>query len=87
MSRLPELAVFRRFRELNALYLLSLQSELAKLESEFQELCTEDAESNCPLTRTYQCNFREMESAEGKGGALQRDMLKMIGGKLENYSR
>ena len=87
MARLPELAVFRQFRELNALNLLSLQSELAWLEADFRELCAEDAGAECPVTRLYQCDFRALGRAEGKGGGLQRDMLKVIGGKLESYSR
>lgn len=82
VGRLPELTVFCKFSELNALYLPSLQSELARLGSEFRELCTENAESECPVTRTYQCNFREIGSAEGKGGGLQKDLLKVIGTKF-----
>ena len=87
MSRLPELGIVRRFRELNALHLLSLQSELAWLEADFKNLCAEDTESECATTRLYQCDFRELEKSQGNGGGLQREALRELGGKLEAYSQ
>lgn len=82
----PEMAVFRRFRKLNALRLLEMQSAIAEQEKEFEYICSLDAQDDCSITRTYQTDWGCLNDSKGKGGSLQRDAWKELRDKLDTYS-
>lgn len=90
MGDSPETAIFRRFRQLNMLHLLRLQAELHTLEDELFEVIQEDQQSDDLDRKDYSRNFfllkRCAEQAlEGKD-CEQYELLKEIGGKLNEYS-
>ena len=57
----PEMAVFRRFRKLNYLRLLEMQSHLAKKEEEYEGW--RSLYANCPATQSYQVNWEELDKS------------------------
>jgi hypothetical protein len=83
----PELAVFRKFRKLNAVKLLDMQSELVQLEEDYRIICSGDAESKCAVTRTYRNDWDALNKSEGRGGACQRNILRKLRGRLDAYSK
>ena len=87
MGILPELAIFRKFHEINIQNLLSLQSELVWLEGEYKAICEEDARSECAITRSYQKDWAALKESKGKGGTLQKDMQSQLQTKLAAYSK
>lgn len=86
MGNLPELAIFRKFHRISIQNLLSLQSELVLLEKEYDEICEEDAASECPITRSYQKDWDALKASKGKGGTLQKEMQSQLQIKLAAYS-
>lgn len=86
MSRFPESAVFRRFKELNMITLLRLQAELHDMEHQFQEVREEDSESGNLVRAMYTADFRLMRDWKESGDSLQYDLLVSIGDKLKQYS-
>ena len=81
-----ETAIFRRFRELNMLNLLSLQAELTDLEIQLQNIRGEDELSEDPIRELYAVDFHEMIQQREEGDDLQWRMLLRIRGKLQEYS-
>ena len=82
----PELAALRKFQTLNVLRLLEMQSDLAQQEKEYEFLCSLDADTNCPTTRSYQTNWKALGESQGLGGPLQRDAWRKLRDGLESYS-
>ena len=87
MGNLPELAIFRKFHEINIQNLLTLQSELVHLEEEYKAICDEDASSECAITRSYQKDWVALQESKGMGGTLQKDMQSLLQTKLAAYSK
>ena len=86
MSRFPESAVFRRFKELNMINLFRLQAELHDLEHQLQEVREEDSDSGDLVRAMYTADFRLMRDWKESGDSLQYDLLVSIGDKLKQYS-
>lgn len=82
----PEMAVFRRFRKLNALRLLEMQSSIAEQQKDFEYICSLDAAEDCSITRSYQTDWSCLNESKGKGGSLQRDAWGKLRDKLDTYS-
>ena len=82
----PELAVFRRFRSLNVLRLLEMQSNLMQQAQDYKYICSMDAEANCSTTRSYSQNWERLYESSGDGGSLQKDAWKKLSQGLESYS-
>jgi uncharacterized protein DUF6594 len=86
MHSYPGYAIFRRFEELNLLYLLRLQAELQDMEHELQKIREEDTQSNDPIRMCYVKDFRAMRDNEEIGDSEQYEQLINIGKKLQEYS-
>ena len=82
----PEMAVFRKFRTLNVLRLLEMQSDLVKQEEEYEYIRSLDARVECPATRSYANNWETLNESSGAGGTIQRDAWKRLKMGLETYS-
>ena len=82
----PELAVFRRFRSLNVLRLLEMQSNIMQQAKDYEYICKMDAEANCPTTRSYSQNWESLYESSGDGGSLQRDAWRKLSQGLDSYS-
>ena len=82
----PEMAVFRQFRTLNVLRLLEMQSDLVQQEEDYKYICSLDAQTNCPTTRSYSKNWESLNESMGDGGTLQRDAWRKLKDGLESYS-
>lgn len=87
MGNLPELAIFRKFHEINIQNLLTMQSELVHLEEEYKDICEEDANSECEITRSYQKDWKALQKSKGMGGTLQKDAQSRLQVKLAAYSK
>lgn len=82
----PEMAVFRKFRTLNVLRLLEMQSDLMQQQKEYEYICSLDARLDCPITQSYAINWDVLHESKGGGGTLQRDTWKKLKEGLESYS-
>ena len=82
----PEMAVLRKFQRLNVLRLLEMQSELAQQESDYEMLCSLEANLDCPTTRSYQTDWTALNESQGLGSSLQRDAWRKLRDSLESYS-
>lgn len=82
----PEMAVLRKFQNLNILRLLEMQSDLAQQEMDYEFLCSLDAKDDCPTTRSYQRDWTALNDSQGLGGSLQRDAWRKLRDGLELYS-
>lgn len=87
MGSYPELAIFRRFRKLNVLRILEMQSDLAEQEKYYEYICSLDAEEECSITRSYQTSWESLNESGGKGRTLQRDAWRRLRDGLESYSK
>ena len=87
MGYKPEMAVFRKFRTLNVLRLLEMQSELADQEQEYKNFHLLDAGVECSITKSYAKDWDALNDSQGKSGSLQRDAWRKIKGRLESYSK
>ncbi|KAL8787039.1 MAG: hypothetical protein Q9195_007944 [Heterodermia aff. obscurata] len=83
----PEMAVFRKFRTLNVLRLLEMQSELADQEQEYRNFHLLDTEVECSITKSYAKDWDALNASQGKRGSLQRDAWRKIKERLEAYSK
>ena len=82
----PELAILRKFKRVNILRLLEMQSELVQQEREYDMLCSLDAKVDCPTTQSYPRNWTALNESQGLGGSLQRDAWRKLRDGLESYS-
>ena len=82
----PEIAAFRKFRTLNVLRLLEMQSELIQQEEEYEFICSLDTQLKCPTTQSYPRNWDALNQSNGEGGSLQRDAWRKLRDGLESYS-
>lgn len=82
----PEMAVFRKFRTLNVLRLLEMQSDLTQQEKEYDYIRSLDARLECPITQSYPTSWEILHESKGKGGTKQRDAWRKLKEGLESYS-
>lgn len=82
----PEMAVFRKFRTLNALRLLEMQSDLVQQEEDYEFLRSLDAQTNCPITQSYSKDWEALGASLGDGRSLQREAWRKLRDGLETYS-
>ncbi|KAF1812830.1 hypothetical protein P152DRAFT_435035 [Eremomyces bilateralis CBS 781.70] len=61
MGRSEELAVFRKFNDLNAISLLSLQAELVLLRDEYHNICESDEKDGRPYSRNFEKLFQSKD--------------------------
>ena len=87
MEAIPEMAVLRRFRKLNILRLLEMQSKLCEQERTFRHISGMDAKSDCATTRSYLTNWKSLCQSQGIGGTEQRDAWTELRDGLEAYSK
>jgi hypothetical protein len=89
MSLIPETAMFRRFGALNARNLLYLQSDLAYIEKELEQLEWEDSKSNIGKRNRYAQNMRFLHTASvaRDGGTKQRELVMRMRETLHQYSK
>ena len=86
MGSRPEMAVLKRFRKLNILRLLEMQSKLALMEEEYETNFALDAKVDCPESRSYMKSWAALEESKGVGQTGQRDAWRKIRNGLEEYS-
>lgn len=86
MGNYTEMAIFRRFSDLNYLNALSLQADIQELQVHLGDICYEDNTSSDPERVTYSKYYHALrKSAEGCNGD-QYEMLMKIRAKLDEYS-
>lgn len=78
----PEVAIFRRFGELNTLNLLSLQAELISMQATFKAICKRDDVDN----EKFATSFYQLNQSAGNANDDQYQMLMRIREKLREYS-
>ena len=84
MASHNELAIFRRFQELNMRNLLYLQAELSHLEAELRDIV--EADTKYPECANNSYDWWSLTQAEDCGGAEQWDKILEIREKLDKYS-
>ncbi|KAJ0160264.1 hypothetical protein CTA2_8266 [Colletotrichum tanaceti] len=82
-----EVAIFRKFDQLNMFNLLRLQAEIHELEEDLREIRAEDRDSNDSNRRSYGLNFRVMRENAQDGDSEQLEILAKIGLKLNEYNQ
>ncbi|XDG05282.1 hypothetical protein ABKA04_004897 [Annulohypoxylon sp. FPYF3050] len=87
MGKYSDVAIFRRFRNMNLHNLLRMQAELVHIEQELREIAMEDDESSDPVRQSYGSNWIAMEEGARSGSdSLQRTKLLEAREKLEKYN-
>ena len=88
LGRLPEAVVLRRFGPLHAMTLLSLQAELATLETDLWETCHDDqTAAGDPAREEYWKSFLKIHSKQSPGDQQRAQKLKTIQDTLKEYCR
>jgi len=83
----PQMAVLRRFRKVNVLRLLEMQSNLAQLEEAYETNCLADASADCPTSRSYMKNWEALDESKGYGKDFQREAWRKLRDGLGDYSK
>ncbi|KAM6513640.1 hypothetical protein FALCPG4_016022 [Fusarium falciforme] len=84
MEKGKDLAIFRRFDELNIMNLLSMQAEILHLESQYNRQCDQDSRSNDHSEAEYSTYFRSLHQSRDSGGE-QAGLLDALQTKLSAY--
>jgi hypothetical protein len=82
MGRSGELAIFRKFNDLNMLSLMSLQAELVELRDDFYEIAADDEKSGHAFDRNFAMLFESKQQANN----FQHKKLETIREKTKEYS-
>ncbi|KAK8180446.1 uncharacterized protein BKA78DRAFT_357666 [Phyllosticta capitalensis] len=86
MSKIPEMAMFRRFGTLNLQNLLYLQAEILELEQTLQTLQKKDSQGN-EEQRRYATNWWFLRNAKRRGGTGEQwSLVEIIRKKLYEYN-
>jgi len=85
MTNGRDLAIFRRFDDLNISSLLSLQAEIMHLESEYNRRCDQDSGSSDAAEAEYSTYFRSLHRSRDTNGE-QIQLLDTLQTKLSSYS-
>lgn len=86
MNLTPEMAIFRRFGELNALNLLYLQAELMDIEQQLKEAQIADHASSNEHKSLYSKNWWYLSASAQDGDDEQLRLAEVAREKLEKYS-
>jgi hypothetical protein len=86
MEQCSEEVIFRQFRRLNLLNLMSLQAELVALESEYLKACQKDSSSENPTLKSLSKSFSSLREYGSTSRSEQYELLKNIREKLKEYS-
>jgi hypothetical protein len=95
MSQDKDLAIFRRFDEINILCLLALQSKILDLEYDFECQCRDDQQSGLVEDIQYSQSFSKLRSSEPERGERedfqnknkrQLDLLLELESNVSKYS-
>jgi len=84
MARDPGMGIFRRFRKLNALKLLEMQSHLAEQEEDY-ERCRSLCASN-PATQAYQTDWKALDESLLTSIGCQAEAWRKTRKMLDRYS-
>ena len=85
MTNGPDLAIFRRFGELNMTALFSLQAEILQLESDYRRQCDLDSKSGHTSEAEYATYFHSLHRSKSVNGDQIR-LLDALQVKLAAYS-
>jgi|SRR5947207_3430046 len=86
IGKYPSLAIYRRFGALSAKVLLSMQAELAHLETELSIITQRN--SSDPEKARFDVSWEALNQASSEGAAdLQRKVILQIQEKLSIYRR
>jgi hypothetical protein len=85
MSRYPELAIVRRFGDLNMQNLLYLQAELTHLELEYKELVSENRQF--PEKADYAKDWLALSQSPDGDNTDEWELFLKIRAKLKEYSK
>lgn len=77
-----DIAIFRRFSDLNMLCLMSLQAELMDLREEFCSICEDDEKQAVGFSQS----FAQLRESKDSPNNFQYHKLKEIKLKLKEYS-
>jgi hypothetical protein len=83
MGRSGELAIFRKFGDLNMLSLMSLQAELVELRDEFYAIVGDDEKCGYDFNRS----FGSLSGSKNQANNLQCRKLSIIRDKTIEYSK
>lgn len=86
MSRIPEIAIFRRFGSLNAQNLLYLQAELVSMEKRLQKFQGQDSRSGIGNRKKYARNWYFLSQSRKDGNEKQWKLVRQIRQVLKEYS-
>ena len=86
MGSKPEMAILRRFRQLNVLRLLEMQSDLVQQEEEYAIVCSMDATVDCSTSRSYMKDWSVLNESRGQGSTHQREAWRKLRDRLDTYS-
>lgn len=85
MDKGKDLAIFRRFDDLNIMCLLSMQAKLRSLEKQYRDRCEEDDEPNTGDAMPFSTYFKSLHATR-ESGSMQIRLLDEIQAKLAAYS-
>lgn len=77
-----DIAIFRRFSDLNMLCLMSLQAELMDLREEFCSICEDDEKEAAGFSQS----FSHLRESKDSPNNFQYHKLEQIKSKLKEYS-
>jgi hypothetical protein len=83
MGRSGELAIFRKFNDLNMLSLMSLQAELVDLRDDFYAIAADDEKRGLVFDR----NFAALFASKHEANNFQFEKLAIIRDKTKEYSQ
>jgi hypothetical protein len=86
MAEVDDVVIFRRFKKLNMINLLRLQSELAALELSYEAVCNKDDNSSNPEERGFTQSFYELREFGQISPGSQLELLDRINDTLHKYS-
>ncbi|KAF1951111.1 hypothetical protein CC80DRAFT_481821 [Byssothecium circinans] len=81
MGKSDELAIFRKFNDVNMLSLLSLQAEILELRDDFYIICEGDEE----LGRDFSTSMLHLLQEKNDSGKNQYQALELIRDKIQQY--
>jgi hypothetical protein len=87
INRIPELAIYRQFRGLNARIILYMQSELTYLEQKLYEVERRDASDPDEFKRRYSKDFYFLMGTAHEPDNDQWRLIKQVEAVLDKYSK
>lgn len=87
MGLIPEVAIYRRFGDLNAQNLLYLQAEITHLQRQLRALEVADNQNSHGRKSQYAVNWYWLSQSADDGDQEQWNMVRRIRKKLRTYSK